>query len=207
MGGQPGEPGQPGHAGAGAGGGAGGASGRGGRGEPEGAGGGGGIGGAGGEGAPGLTQRMDTAEGRIESEAHRQTVTGIIVVLLIAGCLLAAGLAVRDTILGEAREERVTFTLRESQFRGCVDGGNALREQFRNEFIDLKRDVLIPVFDEVAKITTSPSAASILRDGVNNMRGRIKTIEHRVPDADCLGIYPPLKGQTYDPKLIERANK
>lgn len=96
--------------------------------------------------------------------------------------------------------------IRLSQFEGCVKAGNVLRRQVRSEFVDLKKKAMIPVFDGVAKtIPEGAPARVILEDAVAYLEHRIRTIDQRIPNADCLALYPPLEGQTYPPALIHRA--
>lgn len=121
----------------------------------------------------------------------------VVYAVLVLITVLAV-LSVINTFLEAERAKTTGEDIRESQYLACVQNGNRLREDVRDEFVDLKQDVLIPVFEGVAA-TIPPGATSkvILDDSVSLMRNRIKTIDERITDVDCLEQYPPLDGQTY----------
>lgn len=91
-----------------------------------------------------------------------------------------------DTALGDYKARHLTRV-------ACRKSSNALRVDVRNEFIDLKRDVLIRVFREIRN-TIPPSEPSyrILDNAIQRLYGRIKTISHRIPNAHCNELYPPI---------------
>jgi hypothetical protein len=103
------------------------------------------------------------------------------------------------------------YELRQSQRINCETGGNVLREDVRKEFVDLKEEVIIPVFDLVAAVVTPNSnrkpppvgtAPDELPEGtppgvvldvaVAYMKKRSDTIEERITDVDCATQYPLL---------------
>ena len=122
--------------------------------------------------------------------------------------LLLAGFSVANSIRASREAEERSFAVREGQFVVCLTTANTLREDVRDEFIDLKKSVLIPVFEGVADTIPPPSPSkTILDESVAYMRTRVKTIDGRIPNLDCLHDYPPLEGQEYPPDLVKRAEK
>jgi hypothetical protein len=132
-------------------------------------------------------------------KAYRRNNVFSIVLLLFV--ILLAIFSVANTIIEAENTEDKDFAIREGQYDACVQSGNVFRDDVRQEFVDLKRQVLIPVFDGVALTIPGPSkpgtAKAILESNVDYLRRRIATIEDRLPDTDCLRQYPPLEGQTY----------
>lgn len=114
-----------------------------------------------------------------------------------------------------------------SRFAGCVESGNPLRGQMRDEFVDLKRKAIIPIvqaqsdlWKRILAFSPPPQTAEerqgfgVVTDNIETLNGivdilhhRIQTIDERIPNSDCLHRYPPLDGQTYPPDLVKRAQR
>lgn len=110
-------------------------------------------------------------------------------------------LAAQALVLGkqQAKQKRSAevslYEIRASQRNVCEESGNALREDVRDEFVSLKKKVLIPIFQsfiDLAPPGTVDPGLVILQDGVNLLHRRIRTIKNRIPDADCKSLYPYL---------------
>lgn len=138
------------------------------------------------------------ASADLKARADQRDRKDLVLYILLGLLALLAGLSVVNTFLAAERAKTTGEDIRESQYLACVQNGNKLRQDVRDEFVDLKEGVLIPVFSEVAA-TIPPDAASykILTDSVALMKRRIETIGERIVDVDCLEQYPPLDGQTY----------
>ena len=88
--------------------------------------------------------------------------------------------------------------IRLSQYEGCVDGANGLRQQVRTEFVDFKEKAVIPVYAGVAAtIPEGATSKTILEDSVAYLNKRIDTIGQRIPNVHCRVKYPPLEDQTF----------
>ena len=139
----------------------------------------------------------------------RDNGSGLAVGLLIGIILIQlAVLVLALKINGDNAEQQrsISYGLRQTQLENCLKPGNVLRDQIRDEFVDLKEDVLIPTFSKIAAtIPPGAPARKTLRYQVAYMQHRIATIDNRIPNADCLGLYPPLPGQHYPPDLIRPA--
>lgn len=151
-----------------------------------------------------MTDEADIGERRKDpgpsGKAYRRN--NIFSIVLLIGVILLACFSVANTFVSAAESEQKDFDIREGQYETCVESGNFFREQIRGEFVDLKEDVLIPVFEGVAATIPGPAtpgtAKGILVDKADDLERRIRTIDQRLPDIDCLDQYPPLEGQTYD---------
>jgi hypothetical protein len=148
-------------------------------------------------GPGGIERRADP--GPTGKEYRSRTILGA---WIAVGIAILLGLNLYGTFVfqpHQAREEDRAIRL--SQYVVCLTSGNALRDDVRNEFIDLKEDSIIPVYARV-RDTIPPTDASfeILDDAVKRLRERVRTIEDRIPDADCQALYPPLEGQVYPPR-------
>lgn len=128
------------------------------------------------------------------------------IVIALSAIALALGIVATYTLIQtqEAKDKvdtnqtETVQALRENQYINCVRSANGLRRQVRREFVDLKREVLIPVFSRVAAtLPAGAPAKRILTGTVVYMHKRIRTIESRIPNVPCLKRYPPLPGQTY----------
>lgn len=75
--------------------------------------------------------------------------------------------------------------------RVCVHSTNQQRINLRNEFRDLKLDVLRPVFASVAAIS-EPPVSVILDDAVATIDRRVMGLHRRFPRVDCSQRYPLL---------------
>ena len=137
---------------------------------------------------------VSPAERRVEQERIRNILGAVLLFLT----LVLAVLSVINTTLAAHRSKQIQKDIRFSQYSACIKSGNVLRAQVKDEFIDIKRSVLIPVFSEIAQ-TLPPKSESkkILHDSVIYMRDRIATINTRIPDADCDSLYPPLDNQSF----------
>lgn len=129
---------------------------------------------------------------------NQETVRTVLGGLVLVCTALLAVFALLNSVNYQNYSEKVAFGLRETQYENCNKSGNVLREQVRDEFVDLKRKVLIPVIGGFADTLPNGTQKTLLRDTVGVLHHRIKTIESRIPDANCLELYPPLPGQTYD---------
>lgn len=132
----------------------------------------------------------------------RNILSGVLLFLT----LILAGLAVANTFISAERSEQKDEDIRESQFRVCVNTANELRDDVRDEFVALKEQVLIPVFSGVAQTIQVPPpnpARTILVESVDYLERRVKSIDERIPDLNCLIDYPPLEGQTYPQELLD----
>jgi hypothetical protein len=141
---------------------------------------------------------------RLEQNIYRYTpriVGGLcVVVILLVGAAVYLSFQYQATNreVDETQQQQV-LGLRENQYINCVRSANALRRQVRREFIGLKRDILIPVFSQVAHtIPKGAPSRRILTGTVVYMHKRIRTIENRIPNVDCAKRYPPLPGQSFD---------
>jgi hypothetical protein len=104
--------------------------------------------------------------------------------------------------------ERRDETQRYVAFKSCVENGNIFRKQVRDEFVDLKADVLLPLVAGVASVTPPEAPVrEILDDTTTKLRTRIATINTRIPNVDCLAVWPPLEGQEYPESLVREAQK
>lgn len=92
-----------------------------------------------------------------------------------------------------------SYDIRQSQFEQCIKSANEFTKQVRDEFVGLKEDILLPVFERIHLLTPPDNPTyDILGDAIDVMHHRIKTIEDRIPNAHCTNTYPPLEGQTYE---------
>lgn len=148
-----------------------------------------------------LERRRDPGPSGSEYAEHREhdrtrnALAGLLLFLVLVLALLSTYGAF---VTGPNDARNVAEEIRQGQYNACIKVGNALRDDIRNEFIDLKESVLIPVFSGVAQtIPDNVPSKPILEDSVSYMQRRIKTIDQRIPDTDCMDVYPPLEGQTF----------
>lgn len=88
---------------------------------------------------------------------------------------------------------RTLYDIRAGLRENCQTSGNVLRDDVRDEFVDLKGDFLIPLFESVAAtIPPSETAHDLLLTAAEELRERKRTIKDRIPNADCQQLYPLL---------------
>jgi hypothetical protein len=116
-----------------------------------------------------------------------------LILLLTIGSIVSAVQQEREADAREVESQITDFEIRESQRANCEAGGNQLRADIRAEFVDLKEEILIPVFSEVRDLMPpTETTYRILNDAVERMERRIDTIRKRIPDNDCPELYPLL---------------
>lgn len=130
-----------------------------------------------------------------KDDRRARLIAGLLLFLVaVLACLTTYGTFVKNP--QDRRDEDQAIRL--AQHSVCERSGNALREDVRQEFVNLKRDSIIPVYSGVARtIPDGERSKQILDHAVRHLRKRIKTIDRRIPDADCLELFPPLPGYEY----------
>lgn len=139
------------------------------------------------------TSEYSGEERRKDARVRRILGAGI----LIMAVILAITSVIGAFVTGPRDARQVSEQIRYEQYLTCEKVGNSLRKDIRDEFVDLKKDVLIPVFGGIAKLMPSSPSKEILVESVDYMKRRAATIDERIPDGNCLRIYPPLDGQTF----------
>jgi ABC-type Na+ efflux pump permease subunit len=121
-----------------------------------------------------------------------------IVGILLGLTLLLAILNIVGTVVAADRSQDKDFEIRLGNYIACLVNGNALREDVRDEFVDLKEEAIIDPYNAVAAtIPEGSSARLVLEKTTQRLDRRIKTIDQRIPDVECLKAHPPLEGQEY----------
>lgn len=94
--------------------------------------------------------------------------------------------------------EQRALDARLNQYVVCETFQTDTIRRIRHEFVDLKRDIMLPVFEGVDNtLPPGTAAGAILDSAVTRLHNRIRTIHDRLPDPNCYERYPPLEGQSF----------
>lgn len=150
------------------------------------------------DGEGNLVRDRRPAESKVRSGLIYGTLA--LILLLTIGNVYGAVRQHEDQEALELESKTTDFELRQSQRIACEQGQNELRQDVRHEFVDLKRDGLIPFYTAVRNLSDPGDEFTILIDEeIDRLRRRALTIKERIPDNDCPSIYPLLD----DPRTEE----
>lgn len=122
---------------------------------------------------------------------------------LLAMVTLLAVLSLVNTIVAADRAQKQSFENRLTQVTACVANGNTLRQGLRNYITDQIQQVRKTdpeLFPQIPRQTFE----RLIHRRVRDLRA---VRDDNFAPLDCLGIYPPLEGQTYPAAILEQAER
>jgi hypothetical protein len=135
-----------------------------------------------------------------DSDQRHRTILAIII---LVSAILIIALSIAGYFINGNRTKHTSQDIRYSQYVACAISTNDVIKQVRDEFVDVKRETLIPVFKKIKRtIPQGQTTRNILDNSVQNMKFSISTIDERIPTFPCKKLYPPLDGQVF-PKVKE----